>query len=256
MQIDCLGVVAAMPQEIAPLLRRMNGYVKETAGGFNLYRFDLSGTAVVIVESGMGPRHAAAATKTLLSVAGPKLIINFGFAGAILPGTKVGDLVLAEQVLLLEEGRLTEAPRPDADFSEILLASCQAAPITIHRGTFVTAAGIMNKQVVAASLRTEVLNPVLEMETVAVLLEAETAGIPAVAIRGVSDASDEELDFSIEEFCDAELRISPARVLKCVALRPWVIPQLLRLSGGSKKAGENLALCLELALKAFSWNRS
>jgi adenosylhomocysteine nucleosidase len=252
MQRNCLGVVAAMPQEIAPLLRRMKGYVKETAAGFNVYRFEVHGTPIVLIESGMGPRHASQATKALISLASPKLILNFGFAGAVLPGIGVGDLVLAERVLLLEEGRLTEAPPPDPRFSALVLNSCEKAPVTIHRGTFVTAASIMNKQAVAASLGADVLNPVLEMETVAVLLEAELAEVPVVAVRGVSDAADEELGFSIEEFCDAELRISLARVLKCIAVRPWIIPQLLRLSTNSNKAGKNLALCIELALQAMT----
>jgi adenosylhomocysteine nucleosidase len=248
---DCLGVVAAMPQEIAPLLRRSKGYRKETAEGFSVYRFQAGETPVVLIESGMGPRHAAAATRMLISLAKPKLILNFGFAGAVLPGTAVGDLVLAEQVLLLEEGRLTAGPKPDPELCRRLSQACASAPLTLQLGNFITAAGIMNKEAVAASLGGGVAHPVLEMETAAVLLEAELAGIPVVAVRGVSDAADEELGFSIEEFCDAELRISLPRVLGCIARRPWIIPQLVRLSLNSNKAGKNLALCVELALQAF-----
>ena len=254
MRTDCLGVVAAMPQEIAPLLRRMDGYAKETAAGFNVYRFEAQGVPVVLIESGIGPRHAAAATKVLISLAKPKLILNYGLAGAVLPQTRVGELVLAQRVLLLEDGRMTEAPRPDAGLSELLFSACVGAAFTLHRGSFVTSAAIMNKQAVAASLGGGVDHPVLEMETVAVLLEAELAGIPVVAVRGVSDAADDELGFSIDEFCDPELKISLPRVLRCIAGRPWIIPQLVRLSGNTSKAAKNLGLCVELALKALgSW---
>ena len=251
MHSDCLGVVAAMPQEIAPLLRRMQGHTRESVDGFAVYRFEVQGVPVVLIESGIGPRHAAAATKALISLARPKLILNFGFAGAVLPGTGVGELVLAERVLLLEEGRMTEAPRPDAALCTLFLNACALAECTLRRGSFVTAAAIMNKQAVAAALGEGVEHPVLEMETVAVLLEAELAGIPVVAVRGVSDAADEELGFSIDEFCDPQLKISLARVLRCIAARPWIVPQLLRLSGNSKKAGKSLAECLELALPAL-----
>jgi adenosylhomocysteine nucleosidase len=249
---DCLGVVAAMPQEIAPLLRRMKGYVKETTAGFTVYRFQVRQAPVVLIESGMGPRHAAAATKALISLAEPKLILNFGFAGAVLPGTEVGELVLAERVLLLEEGRLTDGPQPAPLLGNLLIEACAAAPFTLHRGSFITAAGIMNKKAVAASLGAGIAHPVLEMETVAVLLEAQLAGIPTVALRGVSDAAHEELGFSIEEFCDGELRISLPRILRCIACRPWIIPQLVRLSGNANKAGKSLALGVELALNSLS----
>jgi adenosylhomocysteine nucleosidase len=73
-----------------------------------------------------------------------------------------------------------------------------------------------------------------------------------MAIRGISDAADEELDFSLEEFCDRELRISPLRVLACIARKPRIIPQLMRLAAHSKKAGLRLAAGVELALKALA----
>lgn len=248
---ECLGVVAAMPQEIAPLLRRMKGYVKEASAGFNVYRFQAQGVPVVLIESGMGPRHAAAATRALISLAAPRLILNFGFAGAVLPGLAVGDLVLAERVLLLEEDSLTEAPPPDPELFARMIEACGKAPLAIRRGSFVTAASIMNKQAVAASLGPDAVCPVLEMETSAVLLEAGLAGVPVVAVRGVSDAADLELSFSIEEFCDAQLKISLLRVVKCIVTRPRIIPELIRLAGNTRKAGRNLARSVEVALAAL-----
>ncbi|HBG08340.1 MAG: nucleoside phosphorylase [Geobacteraceae bacterium GWC2_58_44] len=251
MERGCLGVVAAMPQEIAPLLRHVKVYKRERAAGFALYRFAVQGAPVLLIESGMGPAHAKAATETLISVAKPAVILNFGFAGGVLPGTEVGELVLAERVLWLEQGRLTQAPQPDHELAAILREACAGAQLTLKPGTFITTAAIMNKTQVAQSLEAGVPHPVLEMETAAVLRVAGEAGIPVLAVRGVSDAAHEELGFSIEEFCDRELRISPARILRCIAGKPWIIPQLVRLSGNSKKAGENLARCVEVALKAL-----
>jgi adenosylhomocysteine nucleosidase len=255
MQRISLGVVAAMPQEIAPLLRRLNGYRKEKAGGFQLYRFDVQGVPVVLIESGMGPAHAAEATRALVSIASPRLILNFGFGGGVMPGIRVGDLVLAERVFFLEGGQLTQAPQPDLALSSRLLQACGSSGIAVNRGTFITAAAIMNKGQVAASLGAGVNHPVLEMETAAVLRVAEQSGVPVVAVRAVSDAADEELGFSLEEFCDSELRISVPRVMRCIAGKPWIIPQLVKLSGNSKKAGKSLALCVEAALGALGGGR-
>jgi adenosylhomocysteine nucleosidase len=252
MEKTCLGVVAAMPQEIAPLLRRMKGYRKERAAGFNLYRFELEGTCVALVESGMGAAHARSATEALISLARPGAILNFGLCGGVLPGLALGELVLAERVCWLAQGRLTLEAQPDPELSRLVLEGCASAGVQVQRGSFITAAAIMNKKEVALSLGDGAANPVLEMETAAVLRAAGERGIPALALRGVSDPWDEELAFSLEEFCDSELRISPARVVGCIARRPWIIPQLIRLSGNSKKAGEKLALGVETALRALA----
>lgn len=251
MERTCLGVVAAMPQEIAPLLRRIKEYRKERASGFDLYRFALPGASVVLIESGMGPAHAQAATETLISVARPRLILNFGFAGGVRPGLAVGDLVLAERLFWLEPGRLTPEAEPERELGWVAMEACAAAGVKVTPGSFITAAAIMNKKEVAGSLGDDLPHPVLEMETAAVLRAARQRGIAALALRGVSDPHDEELGFSIEEFCDRELRISPMRVMGCIARKPWIIPQLVRLSRNSKKAGETLAFGVEVALKAL-----
>ncbi|HJV34439.1 nucleoside phosphorylase [Geomonas sp.] len=249
MNKDCIGVIAAMPEEIAPLLGRVRDVRKDKVGGFNVYRFSTGGgTPVVLVESGMGPKHAAAATKLLIEQESLRVIVNFGFGGGVLPGLEVGELVLAERVLLLETGGVSEAAGCDPALCDPLIESCRSAGIALKRGTFITAASIMNKKEVAEKFP-GMTNPVLEMETAAVAATARRAGIPVVAVRGISDAADEELGFSLEEFCDAELNIRIGRVLWCLAKRPWIIPQLLRLASNTKRAGKMLAPCLELLLE-------
>ena len=251
MGIHSIGVVAAMPQEIAPLLRRIGGYRRERAAGFNLYRFAIAGVPVTLIESGMGPRHAAAATAALIQHAAPSCLLNFGFAGGVLQGTAVGDLVLAQQVRFLEDGRLNDVPQPDSALSRRVVQALAAAPVTLRLGSFITAAVITEKKALSGLLETGMEHPVLEMETAALLRVASAAGIPVVALRGISDAADEELGFSLEEFCDAQLRIRVARVLRTIACKPWIIPQLIRLSGNTRLAGGDLALGAELALRAL-----
>ena len=246
-----LGVVAAMPQEIAPLLRRVGRVRKTSEGGFTFYRFELQGVPVSLVESGMGPLRGAAATQALISLAAPSLILNFGFAGGLSPDLAVGDLVLAERVLRLERGVLTEAPAPPCAPAAGLLQRLGPSPLCVRGGTFITADAIMNKKEVAALLGSAATCAVLEMETAAVFEKAAAAGIPALALRGISDAAGEELGFSLEEFCD-DLRVSVPRVVRCVCRKPWIVPQLLRLAGNSKRAGERLAEGVEATLKALA----
>lgn len=247
-----LGVVAAMPREIAPVLARIKGYRRESVAGRNLYRLPVNGRSVFLIESGMGPAHAAAATKALIEHAAPEAILNFGFGGAVLSGLEVAELVLAERVFRLDGDGLTELPAPDPALGTLVLESCAKVGLQLRRGGFVTACGIRNKGEMASRIGGSTALPLLEMETAAVLQEAQAAGVPVVAIRGVSDAADEELGFAIEEFCDADLNLSPWRVAGTLLKRPFLVPQLIRLAGNSRRAGRQLALAVELSLQALT----
>lgn len=253
MKRECLGAVAAMPQEIAPLLRRVRRFRKEKISGFNLYRFDCGGCPVALVESGMGPEHAACATKALIGSVSPRVILNFGFCGGVLPGLAVGDLVLAERVFALSGGRLTEAPAPTPPLplAPSILESCRNEGLATRCGSFITATGVVSKRELAQTLAGSIDEPVLEMESAAVFREARQAGIAAMALRGVSDPAEEELGFDIADICDAQLNLSRWRLMLTLARRPALVPQLIRLARNTKVAGTNLALGVELALVAL-----
>ena len=80
-------------------------------------------------------------------------------------------------------------------------------------------------------------NPVLEMETAAVAQVAHELKVPVAALRAISDGSDENLDFSIEDFADQAMRISIWKVFLTLARKPHILPQLLRLGRNSRLAG-------------------
>lgn len=247
-----LGVVAAMPQEIAPVLARIKGFRQDTLAGRNLYRFPVDGRPVFMIESGMGPDHAAAATRALIAHAAPEALVNFGFGGAVLPGLEVAELVLAERVFHLDGDTLRELPPPDPALATLASEHCCKVGVQLRRGGFVTSSAIKNKREMASRIGAATPLPLLEMETAAVLAEAQEAGIPLFALRSVSDAADEELGFAIEDFCDAELNLTPWRVALAIAKRPLLVPQLIRLSGNTRKAGRTLALAVELSLQALA----
>jgi len=253
MEPRVIGLIAAMPEEIKPLLRRIGAYAGEKCDGFEAWRFNLGRREILLVRSGMGPKNAAAATRALIAMARPELIINFGFAGAVSAGTGVGDIVVADRILLYREGFFPEQPGFSAEIAEglaaLLVSNLGGKEIQIRRGTFVTAAGIKSKLEMAKLLPAGATNPVLEMETAAVAQAAYEGNVPLIAIRAISDGAEEELKFAIEEFTDRELNFRVGKVLLTVAKKPWIVPQLLRLARNSRTAGENLASVLMTLLE-------
>src|SRR6202041_2278330 len=85
----------------------------------------------------------------------------------------------------------------------------------------------------------------VEMESFEILLESAAYGIPAVAIRAISDTLDDDLPLDMNRIFTDEGQVSIPRVLGQVALHPTSVPDLVRLGQNSKTAAEALARFLD-----------
>lgn len=252
MQVSTIGLVAAMPEEVNPFLKRIGNYRAGKKASFDLYRFDLGGKKIALIRSGMGVGHAATASRVLIEAVAPEVIISFGFGGALREGLHVGDLVLAEQLMSCNGCEISRVVQPSHRLLEQLQYLVQdPSNIAVYRGTFITTRKILGKRLVEGLLPGDYSNPVLEMESAAIAEVAAEAHIPFAAVRAISDAADEELEFSLDEFTDDEMNIRISRVLLSVAKKPWIIPQLLRLASNTSKAGKRLADGMEVVISGL-----
>ena len=214
-----IGLIAAMPEEIRPLLRLAGKYRREKIDRFEAYRFTYGREKVLLIKSGMGLENATAAALALTR-AKPCIIVNFGFCGAVKEGPRVGDVMVAQRILLNRDGLFSPQSGIVEEEAKRLTRSLADAfngrDFRVHGGTFITAPEIRSKAEMARLVPTWVPNPVLEMETAAVAKAASEKGVPLLAVRGVSDDAGEELGFSISELTDARMRI---RIGK--GSRPW-----------------------------------
>jgi adenosylhomocysteine nucleosidase len=237
-----IGIIAAMPEETAPLLRKVGPVHRERRQGYNLYRFNRGEKAICLLESRIGMEQSARATRVLLDSADIGIILNIGLGGAPLPDLSVGDIVVAGRLLFFKERLFSEQQGLDARISVDCISALQGErSFGVYLGTSITVAEILDKKSLAALIPSDVRYPVIEMETTAVARIAREQKIPLVAIRAISDGADEELGFSITEFTDKKMNISPWRVLGTIARKPRITPQLVRLGINSRRAGENLA---------------
>lgn len=235
MKRETVGIIAAMPEEAAPLVRLFSA--KRLPG-----RQTFSGTCgrydIVIVRSGMGCRHAVDGVRRLLDVTHPKLIVSCGVAGAVTPGPATGDVVVGTTILRFSREAIIPSLPP------FIPEECEE----LLKGTVITTERIEPKEKVAALIGSSVPHPVLDMETAAVVEAAAEAGVQTLAIRGISDEAAEELKFSLDEFTDSELNLRISRVAGTVLRKPWIIPQLVRLARNTNLAAENVARGLQKIL--------
>lgn len=237
-----IAIITAMPEESRAILKTAKGVEKSRHGGRRTFHCRIAGHDITLVEAGMGMLNAGWAA-SILAAEGPDLLMSAGFGGGVLPGFKVGDVIMAERVLHWT----------GSDFEQVVARfygqEAGTSPLALPRGQFITSDGILNKNQLIALLPRTVGQPVVEMESAAVARVAAERGIPFMGVRAVSDPWDEELAFSIDEFCDDDKRIRPLKVLATILRRPRIIPQLIRLAMNSRKAARGLHMAMERLLR-------
>jgi hypothetical protein len=85
----------------------------------------------------------------------------------------------------------------------------------------------------------------VEMESFDVLSVATESGIPAIALRSISDTADESLPLDMNRIFSDEGQVSLPRVLGELVRHPGSVPSLVRLGQNSRAAAESLAHFLD-----------
>lgn len=247
-----IAVITAMPEEYRAVAESLGTATAAQVGTLRAGRFSRAGHEFLLVESGMGFLNAAKAAEMLIRDARPDLLISAGFCGGIAPEFLAGDVVVAKEIMIASGGGFEAVPVSLSPVGRDFVA-CQAAEGNrVAAGTFVTVSTVTSKSRLAGMLPDSCHGPVVEMESGAVAIAAAKNGIPLLAIRAVSDSAAEELQFSLDEFCDPDLRrIRVGKVLLTVLRRPRIILQLIRLSRSSRRAAEGLTAALSRLLPAL-----
>jgi adenosylhomocysteine nucleosidase len=222
-----VAIVAALEREVRPLVKEWR--VNEKVSDGRRFRFFEQDDSVV-VWGGIGAEAARRAAEAVIAIYAPKLIYSAGFAGALDPALKVGDVVRPRHVVNAGDGSSM-----NLDQGEGVLVS------------FGSVASPEQK----AKLRNSFGAQAVDMEAAAVARAAEARGIGFAVVKVISD----EFDFSfpsMEQFVDSDGRFLQGRFAWFAALRPWLWPRVARLARNSNCA--SLALCrwLQTMIDAIS----
>lgn len=94
-----IGILGAMQEEIDGLLPHLNDAVSFECGSRTYRSGKILGHPVVIALSRIGKVAAASTVTTLIDRFGARAIIFTGVAGAVSPALKVGDVIIADQLM-------------------------------------------------------------------------------------------------------------------------------------------------------------
>lgn len=210
-----VGIVAALEREVRPLIHGWQATQKEHDGRrFRFFEHQDS----VLVCGGIGAVQARRAAEVLIVLYQPSLIYSVGYAGALGPTLKIGNLIQPERVINSGDGSNVQIPGGQG-----VLVSYSAVA-TPHQ---------------KIKLREAFSADAVDMEASAVASAAQARGVEFRALKVISDEFDFEFP-STERFVDAQGQFSEARFALFAAARPWLWPRVIRLARNSRQATRSL----------------
>jgi len=198
-----IGVVAALKEEIKPLIEAMEDVRVSKWGKRSLYEGEIGTCRVVALRGGIGKVKAAAATQYLIDRFAPEGVICPGVAGAINPRLTVGDIVVSRRALqhdfALGEARLLNKLRKrwlkaDKKLAKLALEAGEDLGFEgrIHLGSVLTGDQAIVTQEKRQWLWDMFGGDCVDMESAAVAQVCQLNRVPFLIMRGISDSAEEE----------------------------------------------------------------
>ncbi len=207
---------------------------------------------VLVLETGVGGSATEAAAQWLLGSPmlqdvpyRPKLVLAAGFAGALREDLRVGDVVLANEILDAD-GKVWPATWPGT------LPGDEWRP-PLHRCRLATAQQLLTTSAEKEALRQGSDAAAVDMETAVLARHCKQRGIPFGCVRAISDDLHTALSPELVQLV-AGGRVSLGRLLAALVGRPQLASELWRLAGTTRLAARQLGLALgELLTLTLSW---
>jgi adenosylhomocysteine nucleosidase len=244
-------VLFALRRESAPFLRLFPVQQRFPGAPCRARFCGPSWLSVLVLEAGVGPDRARRALDWLLAAPlldnvpyRPKLVLSAGFCGALRPGYRAGDIVVADEVIA--DGKSRPVPWPGE------LAAGDWQP-TLHHDRLLCVPRLVGDVADKRALAAEHGAGVVDMESAMVAEACRRAGVPFGCVRAVSDDCDTPLSPKLVA-CLEGGRVAPLRLLAATAASPGLVPQMWRLARQTGRAAEQLALALgELLTLTLPW---
>ena len=223
-----IAIMGAMPEEIAPILDKLQDYKTTEYANNKYYEATYKGVELVIAYSKIGKVFSTLTATTMIQHFGCDKLLFSGVAGAISPTLKVGDLIIATK-LSQHDLDITAFGHPfgfvpegavfvESDKDLVALGKKVASEMgkTVVEGTIAT-----GDQFVANEERKNWIGDTfnadaLEMEGASVAVVCDSLNIPFFILRAISDAADMDASFSFDEFLETSAVESAEFVMKMV----------------------------------------
>ncbi len=217
-----IGIISAMDNEVALLLKEAEIDHVDTIGGIDFHVGTLHGQPVVIMRSGIGKVMAASALTAMLNNYPISRVIFTGIAGGVGDETQVLDQVIATRLVQHDYGTITNdgfvwssgvtgAEMGEKDFytcdPDLVDLAYEAAVLVVgkehvFKGTIATGDQFVASEEYVRRLQRDFDAIACEMEGASIAAVCTQYGVPFVVIRAMSDKADGNAHESIDNMGD------------------------------------------------------
>jgi adenosylhomocysteine nucleosidase len=235
-------VTFALENEFAPW-RSTRDFRSAKVGNADVHLAEFGTAQLTVALTGVGARRAAMTASKIMDreYGSFDCCISSGLAGGLRNNYRIGEVLAARRVL-------SEALRADGS-SQLLESSGALVSFAADCGATVADRFYTANHIVSSADEKELLGRVsdaVDMESFEILRESQAVGVPAIAIRALSDTSAEDLPIDMSRVFSERGQVSIPRVMGQVALNPQSLPGLIRLGKNSGIAAQSLARFLDL----------
>ncbi|GGA61662.1 hypothetical protein GCM10011507_11500 [Edaphobacter acidisoli] len=220
---ECVGIIAALPREIKPLVR---GWREERLAG--RVRVYTKGSAVVAC-AGMGAARATLAVEAAMATKPITQLLSVGLAGACDPALRVGEMVRAGVVIDAKSGERYN----DSRYSQVLV-------------TAQVVAGVKEKRRLYESYGAAAV----DMEAATVARLASARGVSFRAVKAISDEADFEMQ-DLARFATNDGQFRDVAFAAYAVVRPRLWGKVAVLARNSSRAVEALTRELQAILDLY-----
>jgi len=234
-----LGILFALPIEAHAFEQRVRDTVEYQASNLVISEGTCNQQAVLWTISGIGRQAATNAAQLLVSGHRPDALISVGFAGGLSPELKHNTVVIPETLLCKNNERIG-LPMAGSRFNWPISLS------VTRETTLVTVDAVVDSLQKKGDLRGETNADLVDMESAAVALVARENGIGFLAIRAISDTSEETLPPEVTTLSQPQSSMHRlGAVLAAITRRPRAVTDLWTLWEQSLRCSRALADQLE-----------
>lgn len=229
-----VGIVSALARELDPFLNRCERVRKYSGGNFTFRGGKYDGIRIAVVHGGMGFAKARRATQALIDAHSPRWVLSAGFAGALRPEMKVGDVVMANSIVDTHGQEMTVEIEMAADPQKGL-----------HVGRIVTADDIVRLVKEKQALGEKYDAIAVDMESLAVAQVCRETKIRFLAVRSLTDDMSVDLPPEILSVIGRTGSMRLGAAVGSIFKRPGSIKDMWALREAANKAAERLATFLD-----------
>ncbi|BDQ28211.1 5'-methylthioadenosine/adenosylhomocysteine nucleosidase [Helicobacter ailurogastricus] len=218
--LKTIGVMGAMPEEIAPLLAKFSHHTSENMGNNTYYRLKLQDLHIILAYSKIGKVHAATTAATLILHHKVQALIFSGVAGGLAPDLAISDLLLATK-LCQADIDLTPFNHPlgfipessvfvesDLELNALAKSVAQNLNLPLKEGIIATCDQFVSDPARKQSFVQNFGASVVEMEGASLGFVCRDFNVPFCVLRSVSDTADGGAPKDFDAFLHQSAQVS------------------------------------------------